>query len=82
MVLNWEKCQFMVSEGIVFGHKVSTKVLEVDRATIKVNAKLPPPINVKGIRSFLGHASFMGVLLMIFQRYPCHYVTLEKRCEI
>jgi hypothetical protein len=30
----------------------------VDKAKIEVIEQLPPPINVKGIRSFLGHARF------------------------
>src|ERR1044072_6877324 len=29
LVLNWEKCHFMVKAGIVLGHKVSEKGLEV-----------------------------------------------------
>ncbi|KAG9450395.1 hypothetical protein H6P81_010360 [Aristolochia fimbriata] len=32
LVLNWEKCHFMVNEGIVLGHKISEKGIEVDRA--------------------------------------------------
>ncbi|GJS21600.1 reverse transcriptase domain-containing protein [Tanacetum coccineum] len=40
LVLNWEKCHFMVTEGIVLGHKVSRKGLEVDKAKIDVIAKL------------------------------------------
>ncbi|GJQ98717.1 reverse transcriptase domain-containing protein [Tanacetum coccineum] len=32
LVLNWEKCHFMVKEGIVLGHKVSSVGLEVDKA--------------------------------------------------
>ncbi|XP_056690228.1 uncharacterized protein [Spinacia oleracea] len=56
LVLNWEKCHFMVHEGIVLGHKVSHLGIEVDRAKIEVIENLPPPVNVKGIRSFLGHA--------------------------
>src|SRR3954462_12565680 len=58
LVLNWEKCNFMVTEGIVLGHKVSSRGLEVDQAKVEVISKLPPPINVKGVRSFLGHAGF------------------------
>jgi hypothetical protein len=58
LVLNWEKCHFMVTEGIVLGHKISSKGIEVDKAKIEVIEKLPPPVNVKGIRSFLGHAGF------------------------
>ncbi|GJZ35775.1 reverse transcriptase domain-containing protein [Tanacetum coccineum] len=49
---------FMVKEGIVLGHKISGARIEVDRAKIDVIAKLPYPTNVKGVRSFLGHAGF------------------------
>lgn len=39
-------------------HVISDKGIEVDRAKVDFIAKLPPPINVKGIRNFLGHAGF------------------------
>nr|GEW06845.1 reverse transcriptase domain-containing protein [Tanacetum cinerariifolium] len=58
LVLNWEKCHFMMKEGIVLGHKISRKGIEVDKAKIIVISKLPYPTNVKGVRSFLGHAGF------------------------
>ncbi|GKD42510.1 reverse transcriptase domain-containing protein [Tanacetum coccineum] len=58
LVLNWEKCHFMVKEGIVLGHKISKSGIEVDRAKVDVIAKLPHPTSVKGVRSFLGHARF------------------------
>ena len=58
LVLNWEKCHFMVREGIVLGHLVSERGIEVDKAKIDVIEHLPPLVNVKGIRSFLCHAGF------------------------
>jgi hypothetical protein len=58
LVLNWVKCHLMVREGIVLGHKILEKGTEVDKAKIEVIEQLPPPTNVKGIRSFLGHARF------------------------
>ncbi|GJS25722.1 reverse transcriptase domain-containing protein [Tanacetum coccineum] len=58
LVLNWERCHFMVKEGIILGHKVSGSGIEVDKAKIEAISKLPYPTNVKAIRSFLGHASF------------------------
>ncbi|GJW97482.1 reverse transcriptase domain-containing protein [Tanacetum coccineum] len=58
LVLNWEKCHFMVKEGIVLGHRVSGSGIEVDKAKIKAISKLPYTTNVKAIRSFLGHANF------------------------
>jgi hypothetical protein len=57
-VLNWEKCHFMVREGIVLGHKISEKGIEVDKVKIEVIQQLLPPTNVKGIRSFMGHVRF------------------------
>ena len=58
LVLNWEKCHFIVQEGIVLGHKISARGIEVDKAKIEAIEKLPPPSLVKGIRSFLGHVGF------------------------
>jgi hypothetical protein len=49
LVLNWEKCHFMVTKGIVLGHKISSRGIEVDKAKIDVIGKLLPPVNVKGI---------------------------------
>jgi hypothetical protein len=48
----------MIREGIVLGHLVSKRGIEVDRDKIEVTKQLPPHVNVKGIRSFLGHACF------------------------
>ena len=58
LVLNWEKCHFMVKEGIVLGHRISERGIEVDKAKIETIEKLSPPSLVKGIRSFLGHTGF------------------------
>ena len=49
LVLNWEKCHFMVDEGIVLGHRVSKAGLEVDKAKISTIENLPPPLTIKGI---------------------------------
>ena len=68
LVLNWEKCHFMVTEGVVLGHKISSKGIEVDRAKVEMIEKLPPPVNVKGIRSFLGHVGFYRRFIKDFSK--------------
>ncbi|GJW84523.1 reverse transcriptase domain-containing protein [Tanacetum coccineum] len=49
LVLNWEKCHFIVKEGIVLGHKISKSGIEADKAKVDVIAKLPHPTSVKGV---------------------------------
>jgi hypothetical protein len=68
LVLNWEKCHFMVQEGIVLGHKISEKGIEVDKVKIEVIEQLPPTTNVKGIHSFLGHAGFYRRFIQNFSQ--------------
>jgi hypothetical protein len=53
-----KKYHFMVQEDIVLGHRVFECGIEVDKAKIEVIEQLPPPMNVKGVRSFLGYAGF------------------------
>ena len=57
-MLNWEKCHFMVTQGIVLRHIVSREGIEVDKAKVELISNLPTPKCVKDIRSFLGHAGF------------------------
>ena len=63
LVLNWEKCHFMVRKGIVLGHVISKSSIEVDKAKIDLISNL-----VKEIRSFLGHARFYRRFIMDFSK--------------
>ena len=58
LALNWEKCHFMVTEGIILGQKISAVGLEVDQEKVSIIETLMLPTMVKGIRSFLGHVGF------------------------
>ena len=58
LVLSWERSHFMVREGVVLGHLLSSKGLEVDKAKTEVIQNLPLPTTLRDLRSFLGHVGF------------------------
>ena len=36
LVFNWEKCHFMVRKGIILGHLVSERGIDVNKAKVEV----------------------------------------------
>lgn len=66
--MNWEKCHFKVQKGIVLGHIVSEKGIEVDKAKVDLISNLPPPKKVKEVRPFLGHAGFCRRFIKDFSK--------------
>ena len=59
LVMNWEKCHFMVNEDIVLGQKIPERGIEVDKAKVDAIEKMSCPKDIKGIRSFHGRAGFL-----------------------
>ena len=79
LVLNWEKCHFMMNQGIVLGHVISSRGIEVDKEKIELISKLPSPTNVKTVRQFLGHAGFFRRFMKDFSKIAKPlYKLLEK----
>ena len=76
--MNWEKFPFVVVEGIVLGHKISTVRLEVDQAKVSIIKTLLPPTIVKGIRSFLGHAKFYRRFIRDFTKIFRPFISAQK----
>ena len=58
----------MVNEGIVLGHKISERGIEVDKAKVDAIEKMPCPKDIKGTRSFLGHVGFYRRFIKDFSK--------------
>ncbi|RVW35749.1 Retrovirus-related Pol polyprotein from transposon 17.6 [Vitis vinifera] len=74
---SWMTSPYMeVRQGIVLGHIISERGIEVDKAKVELIAKLPSPTTVKGVRQFLGHAGF-------YRRFIKGFSSLSKPlCEL
>ncbi|CAM8917753.1 unnamed protein product [Rhodiola kirilowii] len=72
LVLNWEKCHFMIQDGIVLGHLVSNRGIEVDKAKIEVIEKLPPLETLRKFKASLGMSGSTDASLRISLRLPSH----------
>ncbi|CAM8954580.1 unnamed protein product [Rhodiola kirilowii] len=79
LVLNYEKCHFMVTHGIVLGHIVSQEGMEVDKAKIDLIMTLPYPSTVRDIQSFLGHAGFYQRFIKDFSKTALPLTTLLQK---
>ncbi|KAM1784944.1 hypothetical protein ACFXTI_037972 [Malus domestica] len=79
LVLNWEKCHFMVKQGIVLGHIVSEKGIEVDKSKVDLVHHLPSPTSVREVRSFLGHAGFYRRFIKDFSKMSNPLCRLLKK---
>ncbi|KAL3697673.1 hypothetical protein R1sor_011749 [Riccia sorocarpa] len=71
LALHPEKCFFMMTEGILLGHRVSGRGIEVDNEKIKVISALEWPNNLRELRAFLGHVGY-------YRRFIHNYASLAS----
>ena len=69
----------MVNEGIVLGHKISERGIEVDKAKVDAIEKMLCPKDIKGIRSFLGHVGFYRRFLKDFSKISMPLTNLLQK---
>jgi hypothetical protein len=58
----------MVMQGIVLGHVISERGIEVDKARVETVEQVPSPTDVKSLRSFLGHDGFFRRFIKDFSK--------------
>jgi len=68
LAFNFEKCHLMVEQGIVLGHIISSKGIEVDLAKISVISQLSYPSSMREVCSFLGHVGFYRRFIQDFSK--------------
>ncbi|RDX80387.1 Retrovirus-related Pol polyprotein from transposon 17.6, partial [Mucuna pruriens] len=74
LVLKFEKCHFMVIEGIVLGHLVSNKGILVDKSKIDIITSLPNPTYVREVCLFLGHAGLYRRFIKNFNKIALLFI--------
>ena len=58
----------MVKSGIVLGHIVSSKGIEVDKAKVDLIVNLPHPKTTRELRAFVGHTGFYRHFIKDFSK--------------
>jgi hypothetical protein len=77
--LSNEKCNMMMNEGIVLGHHLSSRGIEVDKEKIKIITLLPTPLKPKDVRRFLGHAGYYRRFIKDFSKIASPLFTLLSK---
>jgi hypothetical protein len=77
--LSNEKCNMMTNEGILLGHHLSSKWIEVEKNKVKIITLLPTPLKPKYIRIFLGHVGYYRRFIKEFSKVASPFFTLLSK---
>ena len=69
--LKMSKCEFLKKEVNYLGHIVSPSGIKPDQSKVEAIAKLGPPTDVRGIRSFIGMTGY-------YRRFIANYAKIAK----
>ncbi|GJV77172.1 reverse transcriptase domain-containing protein [Tanacetum coccineum] len=73
LVLNWEKCHFMVKEGIVLGHKVSSARIKIHKRFLASGTPNDPAPDLSLLFEVMCDAGDYAVRAMLGQRIDMHF---------
>ena len=73
------KCHLAKAELKFLGHQVSGKGIEVDTDKVKAIREMPPPTDKRGIRGFIGMASYYRKFIPEFSEVAAPLTALTKK---
>jgi hypothetical protein len=76
VALSNEKCQMMLTEGIVLGNHILAKDIHVDKIKIKVIVNFPIPTSQKQVRSFIGYIGYYRCFIKNYSQIACSLFSL------
>jgi hypothetical protein len=79
LILKEAKCKFHVTEFVYLGHVVSVQGIRMDPEKLEPIRSLPPPTNVKELRSFLGMTNYYRKFIPKYSEIALPLTELTKK---
>lgn len=79
LCLHPEKCYIGMKEGILLGHVISSRGIEVDVEKVKVILALLPPTDLRSLRGFLGYVGYYRRFIRLYADLAMPLTQLLKK---